>query len=166
MKIDLIGLKEGKNRIHLEEASAALNLPGDIVPQAPVRIDGDLMKQSNQLILKVDVSFSLETECSRCLEPFQHSLLTPLERYYHIGGGETVPEEEGGLINIPENQQHIDLTQTVRETIMLNIPIKPLCQEDCKGLCPRCGANLNTNACQCMTRQTDSRWAALKSLQD
>ena len=164
MKIDLINLKEGKNRIHLEEDVVSLELPDEIVSKTAVRIDGSLLKQDSHLILKTEVLFVLETECSRCLEPFQHPLHIPIEGYYQIGGEKTVQAADGDIISIPDADQWIDLTRTVREAIMLEIPIKPLCHEACKGLCPRCGTNLNSGTCKCMTSYRDSRWAALESL--
>ena len=58
----------------------------------------------------------------------------------------------------------IDLDEIVREQILLALPTRQLCAEDCKGLCPSCGANLNEKACGCEQQQTDPRWSALEAL--
>jgi uncharacterized protein len=166
LKIKLVSLKEGENPLHLEGKGTELDLPGEVVLTSPLRIDGSLVKLNTQLILKTEIRVSLEAECSRCLKSFQQSLQIPLERYYQIGGEAEVPGEENELISISESQQDIDLKDTIREVIMLGIPIKPLCREECGGLCPECGADLNAGTCTCKTRQTDSRWAALEALRE
>lgn len=58
----------------------------------------------------------------------------------------------------------IDIAEAVREQIILALPDRPLCGEDCKGLCPKCGTNLNLIKCNCITSDTDPRWAALKQI--
>jgi uncharacterized protein len=67
---------------------------------------------------------------------------------------------------IPKTQTFIDISQRVHDAIMLNISLKPLCSEDCRGLCPMCGANLNEGECDCTPDKTDERWDALKNLFD
>ncbi|RME68679.1 MAG: DUF177 domain-containing protein, partial [Nitrospirae bacterium] len=58
----------------------------------------------------------------------------------------------------------LDITSIVQEQILLNLPMKPLCMPECKGLCPRCGMNLNTGTCDCPRTEIDPRWSALKKL--
>ncbi len=63
-----------------------------------------------------------------------------------------------------EPDEFADLTESLRECIILSFPSNPLCSEDCKGLCPRCGADLNKGPCQCPPQEGDFRWGALDSL--
>ncbi|HJV09433.1 MAG TPA: DUF177 domain-containing protein, partial [Acidimicrobiales bacterium] len=58
----------------------------------------------------------------------------------------------------------VDLEPLVREALVLDLPLAPLCEEDCRGLCPTCGADLNLGDCDCPPAETDSRWAALDVL--
>jgi len=62
------------------------------------------------------------------------------------------------------SDQVADLTDMVRQELLLALPMKPLCSEECKGLCPRCGVNLNIETCDCRVKGMDSRWEGLKDL--
>lgn len=72
--------------------------------------------------------------------------------------------DEDVVTVIRKDQDFIDISNDVREYAMLAIPMKNLCKEDCKGLCPRCGKDLNTEQCSCETEKVDPRWLALKEL--
>jgi len=104
-------------------------------------------------------------ECSRCLEPFRLPMHLPLA--WFVRRVETLtPEDElpdGEFEILPETQE-LDFTPRVRETIIFNLPIKPLCRSDCRGLCPVCGQNLNVRACACRRETADPRWDGLKRL--
>jgi uncharacterized protein len=65
---------------------------------------------------------------------------------------------------IPASTTAIDLTEDVRQTLLLSFPLKNLCREECRGLCPRCGTNWNEQACTCSDDVNDGRWDALRSL--
>lgn len=107
--------------------------------------------------------------CTRCLDPVVKEITVELEEEFkatvdvntgvRLHWGEDV--EECNLIN----EGHIlDLTEVVRQNIIVNIPIKVLCKPDCKGLCPHCGHNLNEGPCSCQEEEIDPRWAALQQL--
>ena len=164
MKIELFSLKEGKNAFHFEEDSAVLELPKELATQGVVQVDGTVRKQGTRLFLKAVARMTLDAECSRCLEPFHVPLTVPIEIYYTIGADKTDHRKESELIHITNGDQNIDLLGQVRESILLGIPIKPLCGEDCKGLCLQCGTNLNEETCDCVARPPDPRWAALEAL--
>ncbi len=116
--------------------------------------------------LRTKLETAVEMECSRCLEPVTYPFL--LEFDYTL-----VPEESGigeeDLSAADENlncgtykDEVVDLGPLVLEQIVLQIPVKPLCNESCKGLCPHCGINLNKAACDCGKETADHRFAALK----
>jgi len=87
--------------------------------------------------------------CSRCLQEFSHPLeITEFVSHTPIGTADIV-----------------DLTPEIRETILLEIPQKPLCKEDCRGLCPVCGADWNQQTCDCSKRSGEIRWAGLDKLE-
>ena len=104
-------------------------------------------------------------ECSRCLEPFRLPLHVPLAWFVRRVEAIT-PEEElpdGEFEILPETQE-LDFTARVRETIIFNLPAKPLCRADCRGLCPTCGQNLNVRTCACRREAADPRWDGLRRL--
>lgn len=89
----------------------------------------------------------IELSCSRCLEIFLYPIKIKLN------------------LRIPTNEikdEILDLTKEIREQIILNLPFKPLCQENCQGLCPQCGENLNLRKCTCQNRVLDPRLEKLR----
>ena len=114
------------------------------------------------------VTGEVELECSRCLEPFRMPLASDFDLRYvprteNIGEGEREVEEDDLTTAFYDDEQ-IDLAHLVMEQFHLALPMKPLCKDDCKGLCPECGTNLNAGACDCNRTWEDPRLAALKAL--
>ncbi len=104
-------------------------------------------------------------ECSRCLEPFRLPLQMPISWVVRRVAALT-PEDElpdGEFEILPETQE-LDFTARIREIIIFNLPVKPLCRPDCRGLCPTCGQNLNDRVCACLQGAADPRWDGLKRL--
>jgi uncharacterized protein len=100
-------------------------------------------------------------QCARCLTPTTQRLSIDFTELYAFTPRQT---SESGLI-LPEDQ-HIDLEPLVREYMLLEVPISPLCKEDCQGLCPVCGQNRNDVDCQHQVEDIDPRLAKLQSLFD
>ncbi|MGI8587312.1 MAG: YceD family protein [Chloroflexia bacterium] len=118
-----------------------------------------------------DVRAEVELQCSRCLEPFVQHVSAKLDELFRqtidvVGGypvktdeGET--DEEGFTI---DHNHILDLTEPVRQALLVALPMQPLHSEDCRGLCPTCGANLNIAECDCPTEEIDPRFADLSRL--
>lgn len=110
----------------------------------------------------------LAVECSRCVEPFEVPVDVAFSLRYvpHVenaGEGEReIGEDE--LTTAYYREGLLDLVDLLREQFVLALPMKPLCREDCRGLCPQCGTNLNRTQCECAPKWEDPRLAALKSL--
>jgi uncharacterized protein len=135
---------------------------------APVTLAFDIYKDKDQFRLIGLVQTTLELPCSRCLEPFIWPVDSSFDLRYqpharNAGEGEREIEEDDLTTAFYENDT-IDLGQLMREQFYLALPMKPLCRDDCKGLCPTCGTNWNKGACDCTTRWEDPRLAALKTL--
>jgi uncharacterized protein len=111
------------------------------------------------LLLTGEFSGTTELNCVRCLRPFDHALSWNLTELFALNE-KTV--SESGLI-IPEDAQ-IDLRPILRDYALLEVPIKPLCRQDCRGLCPACGEDLNVRACGHRPAPGDSPFAALEDL--
>lgn len=115
----------------------------------------------------------VETECVRCLEPFVLKVHERLDLLYmprsaNVGPKRVKDEElelsEKDLAVSFYRDDRIDLAQMIREQVYLALPMKPLCKEDCRGLCPECGTNLNLSSCSCVRDTVDPRLATLKTL--
>lgn len=113
------------------------------------------------LVAKAEITGTLQLNCSRCLEPFQQGLETVFEEHYrHIS--EIGNEEDGDLNYQVYEEDAIDLTDAIKESIILALPMKPVCTTGCQGICPKCGVNKNKMACVCREEELDPRFAALK----
>jgi uncharacterized protein len=135
---------------------------------APVELAFDIFKDNAQFRLVGSVSTTLELPCSRCLEPFALPVASSFDLRYqphteNTGEGEREVEEDDLTTAFYENDT-IDLGHLMREQFFLALPMKPLCREDCQGLCPDCGTNLNRGTCSCQRAWEDPRFAALKEL--
>ncbi len=111
------------------------------------------------LLVEANLKATTPTECVRCLEQFEQKLEAVFTELYAFTERQM---GESGLL-YPESGQ-IDIGPLVREYMWLSFPIKPLCSEDCKGLCPVCGANLNYEDCGHRVEHIDPRLEVLKTL--
>ena len=166
MYIDLTKLSEGRKdfdetiQVDLDEESVRL--------LEPCRIFGELKKGIVQVDVAGKIIVKVEMECSRCLTPVESTLEISFKVSY-ITEEHYTNEKDSELhgeeleISIYDGEK-IDLTDLAREQILLNLPAQTFCSENCQGLCPKCGANLNQKTCDCETKEIDPRWANLKNL--
>jgi uncharacterized protein len=135
---------------------------------SPVELAFDIHKDREKFRLVGHVLAQLELGCSRCLEPFPLDVHARFDlRYLPASAMSSDPEREVPDADLDLSYyrgDHIDLNELLREQFYLALPMKPLCREDCRGLCPQCGANLNTAACACASTWEDPRLGALKAL--
>ena len=135
---------------------------------APVDLAFEIHKDKDKFRLVGTVKTELELPCSRCLEPYRLVVDVPFDLRYlpaseaSAEAEREIEEEDLGVSYYRDEQ--IDLNELLREQFYLALPMKPLCQEDCKGLCSQCGTNLNTGTCSCAAEWVDPRLAALKAL--
>jgi uncharacterized protein len=138
---------------------------------APAHLVIDVHKEgSDAFRVTGRVDSRLELECGRCLEPFEVPVASTFELRYvpqthNTGEGEReIAEDDLTTAFYADNT--LDLEALMREQFQLALPMKPLCAENCKGLCPHCGTNLNKATCDCKSTWVDPRLAALKGLLD
>ncbi len=135
---------------------------------SPVRGNVKLTRTPRSILVRGEVEAEVEVTCSRCLRPFTCPLRFSFDEEYFpsidVVSGLPLPKpDEPGSFFIDEH--HIlDLTEAIRQYAVMTISMKPLCQEDCAGICPTCGRNLNEGPCGCPVERVDPRWAALRKL--
>ena len=136
--------------------------------KSSVKIEGQLTKRIAQADLEGEISTVLVVECSRCLQPIEKSLNFTFDVNYvapeHYSQAKEVELHEDDLEVALFDGQNIDIKELVREQILLNLPTQEFCSEDCKGLCPKCGANRNLIDCNCEEKEVDLRWQSLREL--
>lgn len=115
-------------------------------------INIEIYNTEDSFVITGSLTGNIRLECSRCLELFTYPVDVKLEA-------------EIDKNNI-DDLERVDLIPVIKENILLAIPIKPLCSEECKGLCPQCGQNLNRGECDCDTETVDPRLAELKNFFD
>ena len=135
---------------------------------APVSLVFDIFKDKQQFRLVGRVQTTLELPCGRCLEPYTAPVDQTFDLRYHprtlnTGEGEKELEDDDLTTAFYENDE-IALGHLMQEQFSLSLPMKPLCRDDCKGLCVVCGTNLNRETCGCKRDWEDPRLAALKKL--
>jgi uncharacterized protein len=134
----------------------------------PVDLAFEIHKDKDKFRLVGTVVTELELPCSRCLEPFRLPVAAPFDlRYLPASEVSSDGEREVGDEDLETSYYEndaLDLNGLMREQFYLALPMKPLCQDDCRGLCPQCGTNLNTGNCSCAPVWEDPRLAALKNL--
>ena len=137
---------------------------------APVELTFEIHKDKDRFRLVGRVRAVLELPCSRCLEPFPFPVDAAFDQRYLPSAGVSVEAEreieDEDLETSYYSEDQIDLDELIREQFYLALPMKPLCVETCKGLCPQCGTNLNSGACACAPRWDDPRLAALRALKE
>ena len=135
---------------------------------APVALEFDINKDKDKFRLVGRVRTELELTCSRCVETYRFPIDAEFDQRYlpsSAASSEAESEvEEDDLETSYYTDDEIDLSQLMREQFYLALPMKPLCREDCKGLCAQCGTNLNTGTCDCAPVWEDPRLAALKAI--
>jgi uncharacterized protein len=137
---------------------------------APVHLVMDVHKDGDAYRAVGRVQTRLQLECGRCLESFEIPVDSPFELRYvphaENAGEEEREVEEDDLTTAFYKDDALDLGELMHEQFVLALPMKPLCAERCRGLCPHCGTNLNKSSCDCAPTWEDPRLATLKGLLD
>ena len=131
----------------------------DIAFEAPADVKGYVKNRAGYMYIHADVSLRFGTQCARCAEPVDGEMNFSFEKDIANGG---VDEDNDDYIFV--KNQKIDLAEPLEEELLLVLPAKTLCRDDCRGLCPKCGKNLNLGDCDCERSQGDPRLAVLKTL--
>ena len=142
--------------------------PETCASPATVRADLHVGRSGRGLLISGSLSSGVVLLCSRCLESFEFHTDDRFDLYCETGA-QGLPEQEhelaGDELDVTYLEQgRINTDHLLRENILLSLPVQPLCHEDCRGLCPHCGANLNQGACGCRPTHTDPRLEALRKL--
>src|SRR5690625_1484022 len=132
----------------------------------PVVVQGTVTNTGSFMLVRAKAKARVELPCSRCLQPFQVDVDADIEERFRPREDESMSDAEDGLAEEEDvgyyERDRIDIGEVVRENFALEIPMKPVCNEACQGLCPQCGINLNEDTCTCSPDDTDPRLAVLR----
>lgn len=136
-----------------------LAVTGSRVPSGEdVVVDVDIEAAEGGIVVSGDVAAPWVGECRRCLSEVGGVVLSDVRELFM--------KNADLELSYPISNEQIDLTPMARDAVLLVLPLAPLCRDDCKGLCPNCGANWNEGTCDCPAEVVDDRWAALDDLKD
>jgi uncharacterized protein len=166
MRIDVRELENGPLRVEGELLPDQLSLrpsEGRVLENPLVQVVAE--RHGRQVRLRGSLKVSLELGCARCLDAVRMQLSPEFDLFYQSNSGSNL----SGEIALTEmdteigffNGHFIDVVDIAREQILLALPMKPMCREDCKGLCPHCGGNRNVRDCGCQESEADPRLAPL-----
>jgi DUF177 domain-containing protein len=162
MKINISNLSEGVHEYDFEEEPSTIEL--DERFSKPVIVKVELEKRRRQLFLTGHVKTSGKFVCDRCLEDFDEEIGLDYRMTYVYDMTEADEIQKDELTVIHTSTNEINIAEDVREYLLLAVPLKLLCRDDCAGLCRSCGANLNRVACDCPKEEIDPRWDELKKI--
>ena len=168
LSLNLNKIRTAQERFEQVSPPEQFGVEQDFRVVEPISLAFDIFKAKLQFRLAGRVQTTLELPCSRCLEPYTLPVDQTFDLRYqphaqNTGDGEREIEEDDLTTAFYENDE-IDLGQLMREQFYLALPMKPLCRDDCRGLCPMCGTNLNGGTCECKRDWHDPRLAVLKKL--
>jgi len=156
--------------VHLDHETEFRFDPGGRLRGRVDLVDGTTVHVRGRL------SASVQVECGRCLERYAMPVAQELDIFYLPRQKERPMDEEEEEVELTDHdvvvgyydREELDLGEVVREQVFLSLPLKPLCREDCRGLCPTCGQNLNEGDCGCPPPETpeDPRLSPLRKLFD
>lgn len=134
----------------------------------PPLVSVRLRRSGHEVRLQGEIRARAEVECDRCLKQVEVPIETTFDVTYvpatdYVEGEAAELQEEDLGLSVYEDEA-IDVDELVREQVLLAMPARALCTEDCKGLCPVCGKNQNEQPCECEAKDVDPRWKALKDL--
>lgn len=136
--------------------------------RAPVRASLSIARTEAEIFVRGEAEISLELLCSRCVKTFAKDMVLDINAIYRpiaeFRKEDTHEVCEAELDLAFYEGDELDIDELLKEQIMLNIPMQPLCTESCKGICPRCGTDLNIVDCKCEHINTESRLEMLKNL--
>ncbi len=177
MLLTVIDLEKEPIQINLAYPPGAIEYGFDIRQLDPLSVEGraDLIVEHrgpNQLVddIRVRAAYRgrFEALCARCLDPVEHPLTGQFDLLFRPTGADGEASEHSITTSETEigyyQRDGVLLEDVLREQVLLSLPAKTLCREDCKGLCPHCGQHLNSETCACSETLTDPRWSALSGL--
>ncbi len=166
MEVDLNALEEGLNESEWSETPEELHIENEEFDfSKPIQTHMTVFKMGESLTVSGETEFELGMSCARCLEPFTKRMTGGFKFILQKGRPRTMEgDEDEAIIWLDDAMGKIDIGEQVKDYILLEIPMNPVCRESCAGLCPSCGQNFNLGRCDCKEEKTDPRWEALQGL--
>lgn len=171
MRIELEKLQGGKGGFaHVYQPDELNPVDERVRLTQPAEVKGNVKLAGHEVFVSGHVETRAQLECDRCLQLVELPVSADFALEYITGSdyessSAAALSEEEMAVSVFDGQS-IDVDEIVKEQILLAVPARTLCREDCKGICPECGTDLNAGRCNCDADEVDPRWAALKSFKN
>lgn len=171
MRIELENLEDGKGTFAHTYQPGELDLGDERVTlNQPVEVRGSVRRSGAEVVVSGRLSSHVSVECDRCLKRID----LPISNDFKVGYVTEQVYESSHAAELTADEldvsvfdgQSIDIDELVKEQILLAVPDRALCRDDCKGICSNCGADLNEGSCSCEQVEIDPRWEALKRIKN
>ena len=162
MKINISNLSQGTHEYELSKDPVEVGLPENFSANVVAKVT--LEKSSRQILVSARVAARGMFQCDRCLDEYSNTIESKLRTLYVWDADGRANGDSEDVRLLAHDANVIDLSNDVRDLVLLSVPLKLLCKEECAGLCPHCGRNLNQMAngeCDCAPRDSDPRWNKL-----
>ena len=160
MKIKISNLSDGTHELNFSSSVDELDISEPYF--GPVEISVIISKFGDQLILNSETEINANLVCDRCNTEFKKLVKSNYKMIYLVDDSSGDQNDE--VTYIKPMTDKISIDEDVREYALLALPMKTLCKDDCKGLCYKCGTNLNLNQCSCDGKKTNEMWEPLLKL--
>ena len=154
MQIDLRDIAQGQTHLEMEMTGASVGITSpEIALEGPLSVALDLDRRGDEIWIRGRIHVVVLQQCSRCLVDFSQILPLDFEVFCarvqnpRVESHPALDEEDGGVH--PHDGKVLSIDGEIREAVILGLPMRPLCREDCAGLCPRCGEDRNLGPCRC-----------------
>jgi len=165
--LELAGCEPGAHLLEGEEDASSFAFPPQVVAvEDPVRLALRVTRDGPTIVVSGQVDVVARRTCDRCLSTFSESVVVDLREVYHMGDA-SLPDadpDDDEVHFLGRRATRVDLAPVIRQRVLLELPMKSLCRDDCKGICPTCGVNRNEAECRCSIGPVDARWRALGGL--
>ena len=166
MKLDLSDIFSGRQKeISFDYPLTIEDEFYDVTFPEPLYVQGTVKNMAGYISMRIVGKMNYKTFCDRCSKPIESNLELVIERTVAESGNVANDEVDDDYLVVEGSS--VELDETIREEFVLSFPTKHLCSDDCLGLCPTCGCDLNNGKCNCNSKVTDPKWAdILKMLEE
>lgn len=163
LKLNVTELTTGVEHLSLTVNLSDLELENAPEFHEPLRFELKLTKMGGKILLNAHVEAQIDLACDRCLKEYGDTIKQDV-RLVIASASDFEDTDDENVLLLEKGEQTVNIAPIMREIILLELPVKRLCAENCQGLCPNCGADLNVETCNCDVQTSDPRWEALRSL--
>ncbi len=163
LTVNVATISEGQSRFEADVSVDDADLEQSPEFNHPIHILHDFNKVGDDVFIKTKLTTKVDLTCDVCLDEFKLDLDETVDIIL-TKDSDLVERGEEDVYLITDSTTQVDITDSVRQSLLLSIPFKKVCRDECQGLCPICGINLNYEKCSCVTEKIDPRWQELKNI--